>query len=61
MDNSVEYISYNCVLFSYSQGRAESRGIASSVLSKGRQRSGDSRMKNVGGHCRAKEKVVGAT
>jgi len=29
MGNSVEYISYNCVLFSYSQGRAESGGIAS--------------------------------
>jgi len=29
---------YNCMLFSYSQGRAESGGIASTVLSKGRQR-----------------------
>jgi len=38
MDNSVEYISYNIVLFSYSQGRAESGDIASPVLSKGRQR-----------------------
>ena len=27
MGNSVEYISYTCVLFSYSQGRAESGGI----------------------------------
>jgi len=40
MGNSVECIicDYNCVLFSYSQGRAESGGIASPVLSKGRQR-----------------------
>jgi len=38
MGNSVEYISYTCVLFSYSQGRAESGGIAPPVLSKGRQR-----------------------
>jgi len=40
MGNSVEYISYNCVLFSYSQfqGRAMSGGTVSSVLSKGRQR-----------------------
>jgi len=38
MDNSVEYISYYRVLFSYSQGRAESGSIASPVLSKGRQR-----------------------
>jgi len=40
MGNSVECISYNynCVLFSYSQGHAESGVIASSVLSKGRQR-----------------------
>jgi len=36
MGNSVEYITYNCVLFSYSQRRAESG--ASPVLSKGRQR-----------------------
>ena len=40
MGNSVEYISCNCVLFSYSQGRAEIGGIASPVLSKGRQRGG---------------------
>ena len=32
------FISYNCVLFSYSQGLAESGGIASLVISKGRQR-----------------------
>jgi len=38
MGHSVEYISYNCVLFNHSQGRAESRGIASPVLSKGKQR-----------------------
>jgi len=38
MDNSVEYTTYNNVLFSYSQGRAESGGIASPVLSNGRQR-----------------------
>jgi len=38
MGNSVEYISYNCVLFSYSQGCAETGGIASLVLSKRRQR-----------------------
>jgi len=38
MGSSVEYISYNCVLFSYSQGRAENGGIASPVLSKWRQR-----------------------
>jgi len=38
MGNTVEYISYTCVLFSYSQGRAESGGIASRVLSKRRQR-----------------------
>jgi len=40
MGNSVECISYNynCVLFSYSQGRAESGGIASPVISKVRQR-----------------------
>jgi len=29
MDNSVVYISHNCVLFSYSQGRAESRDTCS--------------------------------
>jgi len=29
MGNSVEYISYNCVFFSYSQGHAESGCIAS--------------------------------
>jgi len=40
MSNSVEYFGYNCVLFSYSQGRAESGGIASPILSKGRQRGG---------------------
>jgi len=38
MGKSVEYISYNCVLFSYSQGRAESGGIASPTLSNGKQR-----------------------
>jgi len=38
MGNSVEYISYNYVLFSYSQGSAEIGAIASLVLSKGRQR-----------------------
>jgi len=40
MGNSVECISYiyNCVLFSYSQGRAEDGGIVSPVLSKGWQR-----------------------
>jgi len=38
MGNSVEYISYTCVLLSYSQGRAESEGIVPPVLSKGRQR-----------------------
>jgi len=40
MGNIVECISYNynCKLFSYSQGRTESGGIASLVLSKGRQR-----------------------
>jgi len=38
MDSSVEYISYNCVLFSNSQGRAKSGGIASPVLSTWRQR-----------------------
>jgi len=39
MGNSVEYISYvACVLFSYSQGRAESGGIIPPILSKGRQR-----------------------
>jgi len=27
MGNSVEYISYTCVLFSYSQGRAESGAL----------------------------------
>jgi len=32
MGNSVGYIGYNSVLFSYSQGRAESGGIASPVL-----------------------------
>jgi len=37
MGNNVEYISYTCVFFSYSQGRAESGGIAFPVLSKGRQ------------------------
>ena len=40
MGNSVEYISCNYGLFSYSQGRAESGCIASPVLSKGRQRGG---------------------
>jgi len=37
--NSVECIDYiyNCVLFSCSQGRLESGGIASPVLSKRRQ------------------------
>jgi len=40
MGNSVECISYNCVLFSCSQGLAESGGIASPVLSKERQRGG---------------------
>jgi len=38
MGNNVEYINYTCVLFSYSQGRAESGSIASPVLSIGRQR-----------------------
>jgi len=38
MGSSVEYISYNCVLFRYSQGRAESGGIALPVLSRRRQR-----------------------
>jgi len=38
MGNSVEHISYTCVLFSYSQGRVESGGIVFPVLSKGRQR-----------------------
>jgi len=38
MGNSVEYSSCNCVLFSYSQGRTGSGGIASPVLSKGKQR-----------------------
>jgi len=38
MGNSVEYFSYNFVLFSYSQGRADSGGIASPILSTGRQR-----------------------
>jgi len=28
MGNRVEYISYTCVLFRYSQGRTESGGIA---------------------------------
>jgi len=37
MGNSVEYISYDCVLFSYSGTHGEG-GIASPVLSKGRQR-----------------------
>jgi len=37
MGNSVEYINYTCALFSYSQGRAKSEGIATPVLSKGRQ------------------------
>jgi len=37
MGNSVKFISYNCVLLSYSQGLAESGGIASPVLSNGRQ------------------------
>jgi len=35
MGNSVEYISYTCVLFSYFQGRVKTGGIASPVLSKG--------------------------
>ena len=35
MGNSVEYISYNCVFFSYSQGHAESGGIASLFFQKG--------------------------
>jgi len=41
MGNSAEYISYNCVLFSYSHllpGTPESGGIASPVLSTGKQR-----------------------
>jgi len=38
MGNSVEYIIYNCVLFSYSQGHVESEGFVSPVLSKGRQK-----------------------
>jgi len=38
MGNSVEYYSYNFVLFSYSQGRTESGGITSPVLSKRWQR-----------------------
>jgi len=38
MGNSVEYTSYYCVVFSYSQGHAESGGIASPVLSEGKQR-----------------------
>jgi len=36
--NGQQRISYNCVLFSYSQGRAECGGIASPVLSKEKQR-----------------------
>ena len=35
MGNSVEYISYTCILFSYSQGRAETGGIASLFFQKG--------------------------
>jgi len=34
MGNSFEYISYTCVLFSYSQGRAESGGIAFAPVKK---------------------------
>jgi len=37
MGNSIEYITINCVLFSYSQGRAASGGIAFPVLSKEKQ------------------------
>jgi len=35
MGNSVDYISYNCVFFSYSQRRVESGGIASLFFQKG--------------------------
>jgi len=36
MGNSVEYISYTCILFSYSrEGRAESGSIASLFFQKG--------------------------
>jgi len=35
MGNSIEYISYNCVFFSYSQGHTESGGIASLFFQKG--------------------------
>jgi len=35
MGNSVEYFSYNCVLFSYSQGRAESGALLPLFFQKG--------------------------
>jgi len=40
MDNSVEYISYYRVLFSYSQGRAESGGLLPLFFQKGGKGSG---------------------
>jgi len=35
MGNSIEYISYTCVLFSYSQGRAETGALLPLFFKKG--------------------------